>query len=108
MASPLAAATSAAARRYCAAGAVGLAAGGTLGLVGWGGAQVIKPCLTSPLLGLGCTPLQATATSLFSLSVAVVAGGASFVQVQPYSDAPVVLAGGRLAPSSTLRPAAAR
>ena len=39
-------------------------------------AQVIKPSLTSPAL-LGCSPLQATATSLFSLSVAVVAGSSS-------------------------------
>eukprot|EP01052_Picozoa_sp_SAG31_P033207 SAG31_NODE_3723_length_3948_cov_4.219018_3_plen_300_part_00 len=64
--------------RYAAAGTVGVAAGGTLGIVGWGGAQVIKPCLTSPMMG--CTHLQATATSLFSLSIAVVAGASQFVQ----------------------------
>ena len=63
--------------RYLAAGGIGLAAGATLGVVGWGGAQVIKPTLTSPLLG--CTHLQATATSLFSLSVAVVSGASQFV-----------------------------
>lgn len=65
--------------RYLSAGGVGVCAGATLGLVGWGGAQVIKPSLTSPSL-IGCSPLQATATSLFSLSVAVVAGGSQFLQ----------------------------
>ena len=54
---------------------VGLAAGFTLGCVGWGGAQIIKPSLTT---FMGISQLAANATSLTSLSVAATTGAAKF------------------------------
>ena len=63
--------------RYAAGAGIGLAAGATLGIVGWGGAQVIQPTLTHPLLGL--SQLAAGGVSLASLSVAVCAGASRFV-----------------------------
>ena len=62
--------------RYAASAGIGLAAGATLGLVGWGGAQVIQPSLTHPALGL--SQLAASGVSLASLSVAVCAGASRF------------------------------
>jgi uncharacterized membrane protein YfcA len=56
-----------AATHYVGAAAVGAAAGFTLGLCGWGGAQIIKPALTS---GLGISQLAANGTSLTSLAFA--------------------------------------
>lgn len=59
------------------AASVGLVAGGSIGLVGFGGAQFIIPGMTHPLLGL--SQLSASGVSLASLSVSTVTSGASFV-----------------------------
>jgi hypothetical protein len=54
-----------------------LVAGGSVGLVGFGGAQFIIPGMTHPLLGL--SQLSASGVSLAALSVSTVTSGASFV-----------------------------
>jgi uncharacterized membrane protein YfcA len=64
-------------QRTAASAVVGFGAGATLGLVGWGGAQIIIPSLTSPAV-LGLSQLAATGVSLSSLSCAVVVGAARF------------------------------
>ena len=61
--------------KYAAGTATGLAAGFVLGLVGWGGAQIIKPSLTQ---FVGLSTLAANGTSLTSLSVAATMGAARF------------------------------
>ena len=66
------------AARYIAASGVGFAAGMTLGLCGWGGAQVIKPSLTSGLLGL--SQLASSGVSLSSLSCAASVGAFKFAE----------------------------
>jgi len=58
-------------------GAVGLLAGGCIGLVGFGGAQVITPLMTHPLLGL--SQIGASGVALSSLGVSTVTSGASFL-----------------------------
>jgi len=58
-------------------GAVGLLAGGCTGLVGFGGAQVITPLMTHPLLGL--SQIGASGVALSSLGVSTVTGSASFL-----------------------------
>ena len=63
--------------RFASASFIGFCAGSTLGLVGWGGAQVIIPCLTSPWMGL--SQIAATGTSLTSLSVAATVGSGQFL-----------------------------
>lgn len=65
------------AARYASSSLIGFCAGTTLGLVGWGGAQVIIPSLTSPWMGL--SQLAATGTSLTSLSVAATVGAGQFL-----------------------------
>jgi uncharacterized membrane protein YfcA len=50
-------------RRYAGGTCIGFAAGFTLGCCGWGGAQVIKPALTSSFMGV--SQLSATVKSRF-------------------------------------------
>jgi len=64
------------AKRYIAATGIGFTAGFTLGLCGWGGAQVIKPALTSGYMGL--SQLSASGCSLTSLSGAATVGATKF------------------------------
>jgi uncharacterized membrane protein YfcA len=52
--------------------------GGVVGLVGWGGAQVIIPGMTHPTMAM--SQLSATGISLSSLSVSVVTSGFHFLQ----------------------------
>ena len=61
--------------RYLTAGVIGFGAGSCLGLVGWGGAQIIIPSLT----GLGMSQLAASSTSLASLGCSVITGAGQFV-----------------------------
>mmetsp|Transcript_41814 Transcript_41814/g.75306 ORF Transcript_41814/g.75306 Transcript_41814/m.75306 type:complete len:301 (+) Transcript_41814:134-1036(+) len=60
--------------------AVGATAGATVGMVGWGGAQVIIPSMTlsSPFAGL--SQLSASGVSLASLSVSTMSSGYKFWQ----------------------------
>ena len=64
-------------QRHAFAGAVGLAAGTTVGLVGWGGAQFIIPGMTHPLMAH--SQLAATGISLCSLSVGTMASSVKFL-----------------------------
>lgn len=58
---------------------VGTVAGCTVGLCGWGGAQVIIPSMTLPLNGLAnYSQLTATGISLSSLSVSTISTGYRF------------------------------
>eukprot|EP00750_Incisomonas_marina_P008861 INCI15720.2.p1 GENE.INCI15720.2~~INCI15720.2.p1 ORF type:complete len:334 (+),score=53.20 INCI15720.2:33-1034(+) len=61
--------------KYVGGAAVGLAAGFTLGCVGWGGAQIIKPSLSK---FLGLSTIAANGTSLTSLSAAATTGAFRF------------------------------
>ena len=63
--------------RHATATVVGFGAGLTLGCVGWGGAQVIIPTLTSSYI-LGLSQISATGVSLSSLSCGVIVGAATF------------------------------
>jgi uncharacterized membrane protein YfcA len=63
--------------RLVSASAIGFIAGGTLGLVGWGGGQIIIPSLTSPWIGL--SQIAATGTSLTSLSFAATVAASKFL-----------------------------
>ena len=63
--------------RFASSSFIGFCAGSTLGLVGWGGAQIIIPSLTSPWMGL--SQLAATGTSLTSLSVGATVGAGQFL-----------------------------
>ena len=67
------------ARKYAIATAAGFGGGGCIGLVGWGGAQVLIPTLTHPQLG-GLSQLAASATSICSLSCSAVMGGAQYLR----------------------------
>lgn len=58
--------------------AVGSAAGATVGMVGWGGAQVIIPLMTHPSNFANFTQLSATGISLSSLSLSTVSSGLKF------------------------------
>ena len=59
----------------------GLAAGGTIGAVGWGGAQVLIPALTWPHPTVaGLSQLSATGVSLTSLGFSTVTTGYQFWQ----------------------------
>ncbi|KAJ1457744.1 transmembrane protein TauE like protein [Pelagophyceae sp. CCMP2097] len=58
---------------------VGLGGGACIGLVGWGGGQVIIPSLAHPAVG-GLSQLQASASSLFGLSFSATAGAATFAR----------------------------
>lgn len=65
--------------------AVGVTAGGTVGLVGWGGAQVILPSMTTTAYRsvssvAGYSQLTATGISLTSLSVSTISSGLRFWQ----------------------------
>ena len=51
--------------RYAAASAIGFTAGCTLGCCGWGGAQIIIPTLTHPIMGLA----QISATGMHACTV---------------------------------------
>lgn len=62
-------------RRHAYAGAVGFGGGACVGLVGWGGAQIIIPGMTN----VGHSQLAATGISLCSLSLSTVTGAAKFV-----------------------------
>ncbi|CAB9523244.1 Sulfite exporter TauE/SafE [Seminavis robusta] len=65
--------------RHLYAFGTGVAAGGVVGTVGWGGAQVLIPSLTAnPLSLAGYTQLTATGISLTSLSTSVMTGGYKF------------------------------
>lgn len=57
---------------------VGVAAGGTVGVVGWGGAQVIIPALTFPASFANISQLSATGVSLSSLSISTLSSGYKF------------------------------
>ena len=63
--------------RVASAAFIGFCAGSTLGVVGWGGGQIIIPALTSPLMGL--SQIAATGTSLTSLSFAATVGAGQFL-----------------------------
>lgn len=54
----------------------GFGGGGCIGLVGWGGAQIIIPSLHA----LGAKGAQAAAVSLCSLSLSAVAGGVTYAR----------------------------
>jgi uncharacterized membrane protein YfcA len=64
--------------RYLGACCIGVGAGLTLGTVGWGGAQVIIPTLTHPMMGL--TQLAASGVSISSLSFAVLTSSSQFAR----------------------------
>jgi len=57
---------------------VGFLGGGAVGLVGWGGAQVIIPGMTHSTMGL--SQLSATGISLSCLSLSTVSSGAKFLR----------------------------
>jgi len=58
---------------------VGTAAGASLGVVGWGGAQIIIPSMTAPFPSFaGYSQLSATGISLTSLSFSTVTSGYKF------------------------------
>lgn len=66
--------------RYLWAFGAGIAAGGTIGTVGWGGAQILIPTLTfspHPLVP-GLPPLAATGVALTSLSFSTLTTGYQF------------------------------
>ena len=52
--------------------------GATVGLVGWGGAQVIIPSMTASYPFAGLSQLAATGVSLASLSVSTITSGYKF------------------------------
>ena len=56
--------------------AIGFAAGMTLGCCGWGGAQIIIPCLTTRTMGF--SQVAAASTSVTSLSCASTVAASSF------------------------------
>jgi hypothetical protein len=58
--------------------AVGLVAGATVGLVGWGRAQVIIPAMTLPVSVANFLQMSATGISLTSLSVSTVSSAYTF------------------------------
>ena len=60
------------------ASAVGFCAGMCVGVVGWGGAQVIIPSLMHPAV-LGLTQMQATGSSLVSLACSAVMSGSTYL-----------------------------
>ena len=64
--------------RHAYATAVGTAAGAAVGIVGWGGAQVIVPSMTYPGPLASYSQLSATGISLSSLSVSAVSSGYKF------------------------------
>lgn len=59
-----------------ASGAAGFVGGALIGLVGWGGAQVVIPSLHHPVVG--ATGAQAAAVSLCALSMSAVTGGVAY------------------------------
>ncbi|EOD16503.1 hypothetical protein EMIHUDRAFT_245049 [Emiliania huxleyi CCMP1516] len=63
-------------QRHCFAGVVGFAGGATLGLVGWGGGQMIIPGMTHQYMALN--QLAATGVSLFSLSLSSISSSVRF------------------------------
>eukprot|EP00967_Tisochrysis_lutea_P046195 scaffold56091_cov33-Tisochrysis_lutea.AAC.1 len=63
------------ARRLLAAASSGFGGGACVGLVGWGGAQLIIPCLTGVA---GLSQLAASGSSIISLSGAAVMSAATF------------------------------
>lgn len=63
-------------RPFLAAGLAGFGGGTLIGLVGWGGAQVINPALSHPFIGAAGP--QAAAVSLCSLSFSAVTGGVAY------------------------------
>lgn len=63
-------------QRYIAGSAIGFTAGFTLGCCGWGGAQIIKPSLTSGVMKL--SQLSASGVSLTSLSGGATVGAGRF------------------------------
>lgn len=65
-------------QRHLFSTAVGAVAGATVGLVGWGGAQVIIPAMTLPLSVASFSQLSATGISLTSLSVSTVSSAYTF------------------------------
>jgi len=64
--------------RHAYAMAVGATAGATVGIVGWGGAQVIIPAMTHPGSYANFSQLSATGITLSSLSLSVIASGYKF------------------------------
>lgn len=64
--------------RHAYALSVGTAAGATVGIVGWGGAQVVIPSLTLRIPVASYSQLSATGISLSSLSVSSVSSGCEF------------------------------
>lgn len=64
--------------RHLYAFGVGTAAGASIGLVGWGGAQVIVPSMTVPFSFAGYSQFAATGISLTSLSLSTVSSGYQF------------------------------
>jgi len=64
--------------RHVYAMAVGATAGTTVGVVGWGGAQVIIPSMTHPGSLANFSQLSATGISLSSLSVSALSSGYKF------------------------------
>jgi uncharacterized membrane protein YfcA len=65
-------------RKHFHSALVGFVGGGSVGLVGWGGAQVIIPGMTMSPLSLG--QLSATGISLASLSVSTMSSGIKFLR----------------------------
>ena len=62
-------------KKYAGGTAIGFVAGLTFGIVGWGGAQIIKPSLTS---FLGISQIAANGASITSLSFASTVSSAKF------------------------------
>jgi uncharacterized membrane protein YfcA len=65
-------------QRHFYAFAVGTVAGMTVGVVGWGGAQIIIPAMTLPMSVANLSQLSATGVSLTSLSLSTVSSGFKF------------------------------
>ena len=63
-------------QKVVASGCAGFAGGSLIGLVGWGGAQVVIPALHHPVIG--ATGAQAAAVSLCALSTSAVTGGVAY------------------------------